>query len=722
MKAPLTFTPLAMMILIASQASAQDQVNTEQTQQTQDKPVAHLGILTVTADQNNAIYQQKNSSSATGLNLKLQETPQSVSITTKQFIQDKKLNSVTDALMHTAGMTILPMDSGRSEIGARGFYGNVGGNFQINGVSLYSDNTLSPATTDTSMYERVEVTRGATGLMMGTGEPSAGINLIRKQATAQDFTGTMGLTLGSWGHKKIHADIQSPLSADGSLRARLVASYLLADGFRDLEKRKHGALYATLDGDVGKNTDVSVGISYDDRRLDAPYWGGLPIFFTDGTRTDWARNKTNAADWNYWNTYGLKFFADVNHHFDNGMVWKNNLLYSKAREDSDMLWVTGEVDRQTGLGLSAEPYRYLGSPKNLQLDSKLTLPFVAFNYPQELMLGATLSHAKAGWLNGSEKNTYTLGSLFDWDGKVPKSSYGKLGVGNDFTNQQKAIYAASRLQVAKDTKVIVGGRMTHWRQDNRQGEWTPEAFVQKETALTPYLGVVYDLSDDSHVYASYTNIFNPQDNKDKNGKTLAPIKGNSYEIGIKKSWLDGNFSTHASLYKTVQDNFALADGKIGNSNQDAFKAVKGAKVTGFELEMVGRPLANLDMTGSVSVFHAKKTPDGEHLSKYAPRKNLKLFGKYDLSAYVSGLSVGAGVNWYSQPPATAENPKTKQPEKSSNPAYAVMDVMAHYRINDQLSAQLNVSNALDKSYYYENWNSINYGEPRNIKVSLDYHF
>ncbi|HBK01172.1 MAG TPA: TonB-dependent siderophore receptor, partial [Delftia acidovorans] len=68
---------------------------------------------------------------------------------------------------------------------------------------------------DTAMLDRVEVLRGATGLLRGAGSPSAMVNMVRKRPTAQ-WQGSAALTLGSWERQRMEADLSGPLNAAGT--------------------------------------------------------------------------------------------------------------------------------------------------------------------------------------------------------------------------------------------------------------------------------------------------------------------------------------------------------------------------------------------------------------------------------------------------------------------------------------------------------------------------
>ena len=126
----------------------------------------------------------------------LKEIPQSVSIISHQRIEDQNLDDIIDVLGNTTGVTSTQSDSERTEFYARGFYID---SYQFDGLPTqmvqnwsYGDSGL-----DLALYDRVEVVRGATGLLTGAGNPSASVNLIRKHADSAELTGNVSVTTTS---------------------------------------------------------------------------------------------------------------------------------------------------------------------------------------------------------------------------------------------------------------------------------------------------------------------------------------------------------------------------------------------------------------------------------------------------------------------------------------------------------------------------------------------
>src|SRR5690606_36780975 len=97
--------------------------------------------------------------------------------------------------------------------------------------------------------------------------------------------------------------------------------------------------------------------------------------------------------------------------------------------------------------------------------------------------------------------------------------------------EQRAYYAATRLSVTDRFKLIVGGRVATWE---RMGfDWSGVVDYGNKDEFIPYAGALYDLTIAHRLYASYTEIFKPQNNRDASGNLIDPLVGESAEIGLK---------------------------------------------------------------------------------------------------------------------------------------------------------------------------------------------
>lgn len=220
--------------------------------QRNDEVALELDAMTVTGAQlgttteGTGSYTTGTTAAATALPLSIRETPQSVSVITRQRMDDQSMRTVGDALANAPGISTPQLDSERITFTSRGF--SIA-DIQYDGVSTYykSNYAAGESELDTVIYDRIEVVRGATGLLTGAGEPSASINLVRKRADSKEFRGEAQVSAGTWDNYRSTLDLSGPLSADGAIRGRLVGAYQDKKAFFDRYSRENQTLYGVLD-------------------------------------------------------------------------------------------------------------------------------------------------------------------------------------------------------------------------------------------------------------------------------------------------------------------------------------------------------------------------------------------------------------------------------------------------------------------------------------------
>lgn len=662
-------------------------------------------------------YTTGSMNTATRLGLSIRETPQSVSVITRQMIDDMQLESLTDVVNTVTGITARSQDSSRNSFSARGFAIS---NYQIDGVATTWEGgwAAGESQMDTVLYDRVEVVRGASGLIAGAGNPSAAINLVRKKADSKEFIGHAAISAGSWDRYQGTIDLSTPLNEAGTIRGRVVGSYLDERSFVDLLENEKTVLYGTLAADLSDNTLLNVGVSQQQNKPTGSTWGGLPVWFSDGGRTNWSRSKTNAADWTEWSSTHTNYFANVEHVFDSGL--KLYAGYSKNINDADLrlLYLSGAPDRATGLGLSASPAWYDVEREQDNIDIYASLPFDFAGQSHELTVG--FLHSKQDLETWNRPRTAVApGSFYEWDGSYPEPEWGDKTTYTTQKTKQVGGYAVARLTLADPLKLILGSRVTNWERSGMK--WNGERYqFNHHQVVTPYAGLIYEINDVYSTYVSYTDIFNPQEAQDRHGNYLDPIEGKNYEAGLKAEYLQGRVNAMLSVFRIEQDNLAQNDvGYLvpGSTNQASY-AAEGTTSKGFEMEVSGAITDNWNVLVGWSQFRAEDA-SGSGVNTNYPRRTATLFTTYR----VNELTLGGGVNWESSSYTMASNP-LGQTEKLKQDSYALVRLMAKYQLTPALSAQLNINNLFDKKYYinYGFYSQLAYGAPRNANLTLRYDF
>lgn len=664
---------------------------------------------------------------ATGLGLTVRETPQSVTVVTQQRITDQNLQTIADVVRNTAGVSMVEVDDVRNVFNARGFEIT---NYQIDGVPLSWSLAGDAAETlaDVSIFERVEFVRGATGLLTGAGDPSASINLVRKHADARDLEAYIRGSFGSWENRQVEADVASALNASGSIRGRLVAKYEEGESYIDLFNFDKTVFYGVLEADLTDATTVRVGASQQTINPTAPLWGALPTFYTNGELTNLPRSQSTSANWAYWDTQNTNYFANIGHEFANG--WRLTFNYNRLINgaETEILYLYGVIDEATGVGLATWPYKSDGESVQDSFDIQLRGDYTLFSREHEFTVGALRSQQDADTyaFAATGPNAFLPAtSLYTWDGNFPRPEFSTAGTHDQaIETEQSGYFAATRINATDALSVIAGARVSSWERSGTEYGVTQN--YSADDVVIPYLGVLYDLTPTHRLYASYTEIFQPQNLRTETGATLDPIVGQAYEIGLKSAFINDALQTSFAIFSITQDGLGQpTGGTIPDTSppEFAYRAAEGATSEGFEFEVLGRVTENWNVSLGYSQFEIEDA-DGAEVNTDQPRQSFTLFTTYSFDGALDGLTLGGGATWRSYAYTNATNPVTMAPTRIEQDEYALVNLMARYDLTDQVSMQANVDNVFDETYYSQirYFSQYRYGAPRNYTVALTYQF
>ena len=665
-------------------------------------------------------YTPGSIATATRLVLTPKETPQSVTVVTRKHMDDFGLNNVDDVMRHTPGITVSAFDTDRTNYYARGFSIN---NFQYDGipstarnVAYSAGNTLS----DMAIYDRVEVLKGATGLLTGAGSLGATINLVRKKPTA-DFQGHASLGAGSWDNYRSELDVSGPMTESGNVRGRAVAAYQDKRSFMDRYSRKSPVYYGIMEFDLSPDTMLTVGGDYQDSLPTASSWSGsFPLINANGDRNSVKRSFNNAANWSSWEQYTRTAFAMLEHDLGNGWVTKLQLDHKINGYHALMGSIQGDEPRADGTAKITSG-KYTGETVSDSADLYASGPFSLGGREHELVVGGSIGisdwNGKGYW-----NLTPNMVDFNNWHGHATQPDWGAPQQYTDDTIRQTGAYMTTRLNLADDLKLLLGGRVVNYHLTGNNPSY-------RETGrFVPYVGVVYDLNDTYSVYASYTDIFMPQENynRDRQNQLLEPDEGQNYELGMKADFFDGRLNASAAYFEIHENNRAVSDDDYNNLKPTpqnyAYKGTK-AVTKGYELEVSGELSPGWQVQAGYTHKVVRDDQD-QKISTFEPEDQVKLYTTYKLKGNLDKLTVGGGVRWQSVGWQDIYNTPHGGYEEFSQEAYWLVDLMTRYQITKNVSATLNVNNIFDKSYYTNIgfYNSAAYGEPRNFMVTTRWDF
>ncbi|MEB8055501.1 TonB-dependent siderophore receptor [Pseudomonas fulva] len=697
-------------------------------------------------------YTVERTRSSTGLALTPRQTPQSVTTITRQQMDDRAIHSIEQALETTPGVTASKSEvGGRTDYRARGYSIT---NWKIDGLQApgASDFSGSGNALNMDLYERIDIVRGANGLLGGTGDPSATIDLIRKAPT-RTFGGSAYATYGSWDKRRLGADLNLPLSEDGRLRSRFVVTQQDANSFRDYQSDRSRAALANFEFDLDDATTLGAGYQYEYNKVVGGGWGAnIPIWYRDGSKTDLPRSSNLVPSWSFGEYTTRTAFGSLVHRFDND--WSLDLKASQSTTDALNHRGLGKVNsagrgrfggywNQDGSGAVLNGLHSSSDTTQQSAQIDLSGPFQLFGRTHQAMVGYNDSRSvqwspeyRCSMVGGGKITDPVVGCQFRANNGLPISDW-RNGVDGDYdllasqtgkhsktTTRLQGMYAATRLSITDPLSVILGVRTTDYSAITRSVN-AVRTSQEENGVVTPYLGAVYDLNDTYSLYASYTDIFNPQTQETSAGSRVEPIRGQSYETGIKGAWFDGRLNASAAYFRTKQENKAVLDGGLSTpTGGDAYKAGSGQETDGIDLEIAGALTPDWNVYAGYTYLHFRRV-DSDGRSD--PSHLFKASTTYHLSGPLDRLTVGAGVTAQSNiraissPAGQPVNGVSSGATDVNWSGYAIWNAMAKYQVTDDTSVTLNANNLFDKHYYtrYGFYAGAVYGDPRSLSLTVN---
>ena len=674
---------------------------------------AESGVAGTATTEGSGSYTTGAMSTAVGLPLSIRETPQSVSVITRQRMDDQGMNDLNDVVKYAPGITLRKFGGDRQQFLARGFSID---NLMYDGLPT----TLSSFTLDTvagadlAMYDRVEVVRGATGLMTGAGSPSATLNLVRKRPTATPQV-SITTSAGSWDRYRTEVDASNKLNESGTLRGRIVAAYEDDKSYIDVRAKQRQTFYGVVEADLSDATTWTLGASKqrDDATSD---WGSLPAG-PNGENLHLPRSTFLSNDWAYWDRDNVTLFTDLTTRFDNG--WTSRLAFAKVWAESNTF--SSYLSAVKGGGFAQSSGQYDTTDVQTNLDGSLSGPFQWFGREHELTVGASRRQEKFDQKGGFWSKAIPI-DIYNFDpGVIPKPDIAdRTPYQSQNTATEEGIYAAARFNPFDPLHVIIGTRLSWYDYDNRSGAGDYKVTQQ----VTPYAGVIYDLNETYSVYASYTEIFKPQTQQDVAGSVLQPMTGESYEVGIKGEYFDGELNASLALFDMTQENRAYAlDTQPANclaTNRTCYEAAGEVRSRGLDAEISGALTADWQASAAYTLVLSQYVKDkafdkGNLFAPNQPKHLFKAATTYHLQGNLHKARIGADVLAQSKTYGRVGNGHAEQG------AYGVVGLMAGYRLDEHWDARVNLNNVLDQKY----WQGIptasgsgTYGDPRNVMFSL----
>jgi len=648
----------------------------------------------------------RTSKGATNLPLSLADTPQAVTVVDREFIDSFGFDDVNDVLELTTGVNVEEVETDRTYYTSRGFDIK---SMQVDGIGLpFLWNVVGAL--DTAIYDKVEVIRGANGLLTGTGTPSGTINYVRKRPT-NDFRASTELWLERWNKRRVEADVSGPLSDSGKWAGRLVAATQSSESHLDHYENDRTILYGVLDGQVGPRTTMTFGYTEQDNESTGVLWGALPLLYADGTQTDFDVSTSTTMDWTRWETHAKTAFVELTHDIGTSWEFKAILTRNEYDEPSELFYVYGELDRDTGLGLFGWPGKYRSYSEHLLLDATITGSFDLGGRRHDLLLGFNAADADHGYLQyhapADDPAWDEMPPFPGWTGReIVRPPFGPPELAAEWTDDIKRLYGVARFDATDALDVIVGFNAIDVKSEGFNFD---ELRNRDEQEISPYVGFTYAFADGLRAYASYSDIYEPQAELGENLAPLGPAVGKSYELGLKGEFFGGQLLGALSVFRAKQDNYAEYAGFDEDSGLSFYKGVD-VESEGFELEVSGRIGDLVHLIGGYTQLDVDD-PLGNDARTFVPRRTFKLGTRFE-PRHAPKLELGGTLRWVGGMHLDTPLGTIRQPR------FEVLSAYARYAFSDRLELAVNVDNLTDEKYLTSlYWDQAFYAAPRSAAIS-----
>lgn len=705
---------LSFSILVTQQSFADD------TQQ--------LPTITVTAEseqselssEQSKAYIIQNSSTASKLNIQLKETPQTVNVLTRQQLDDFALDNTRDVLRNTPGIIVSNQETERTSYLARGFEIS---NVLVDGVGIplegYNYNNDNP---DSFLFDRIEVVKGANALNNGIGDPGATINMIRKRPT-QELQAALNASYGSWNTQRYEADVSSPLTQDGKVRGRVFGYQQTGDSYLDRYELEKNGIGAVVEADITDTTLLTAGYTETNHKPNGVNWGSNPLINTEGEQLSYSRNYNYSPSWAHWDSNIKSYFAELEQKL--GGDWTAKLTYDEKRtqRDSKLLFLSGKPGANGTSGIFLYPGMYIDDNKEQQASLSFSGTYPLWGQRHEASLGYVWAKNRLDELGyaGSFVNPLTT-DLASFTPEEPSWDMSKTSGEMHIRQKNQSLYAATRLHLNDDLKLLLGA---NYVQAESSGSSYGTDTIYDEDKVLPYAGLTYNFSPEYTGYLSYTSIFRPQTTRADDGSINKPIEGESYEVGVKGSWLDDKLTATMAVFRTEQSNYPLRD-------SDGIPTLRTTQVSdlrsqGYEFGLAGQLTDHFNLSFGYTQFSLKDLINGGDARTFNPTQSFNLLTTYQVPQ-LPKLKLGLGVQWQDQtyldvPEATANGVITQKAGIIEQDAYALVNLMASYELNEHMTLQANGNNLTNEKYLFNFPNQQGfYGAPANYSVAVKFKY
>ena len=653
-------------------------------------------------------YRATRSATFTKTDTPLKEVPASVTVIPAELMKDQSMQSIADVIRYVPGATAHQGEGNRDQIILRGMSA---------GADLYVDGIRDDAQVFRDLYnlERVEVLKGAGGMLFGRGGAGGVLNRVTKKPVF-GHVGEASVSLGQNSQLRTSVDVGGKLSDSAAWRLNAMGEG--ADSFRDGADLQRYALNPTVTLLPNAQTALTLGFEHlrDERTADrgVPSQNGRPF------NADPSTFFGNAAQSNA-HSYVDGVYAILDHDLGGGRQLKNSFRVTHYDKFYQNVFPATGVAVSAAGNVTLNAYNNANDRTNVFNQTDLTTKFKTGALEHTLLTGLELGHQDST----NKRNTGFFGagagttsiSVAASNPIATATSFRQVGsdANNNVQADIAALYVQDQINLSPQWQLLAGLRYDHFkvRFDDRRTTTPAVDLEHTDNAFSPRLGLIWSPNSSSTYYASYSSSFLPSAETlglAVNTANLDPENAKNYEVGGR--WdLRPNLTLSAAVFRLDRNNVRNADG-LGGIVLTGQTRTEGVEI-GLQGDItrdwqVSAGYAHLDSRITQATAAAGNLGNRPQL---VPENTLSVWNKLALGG---GWGVGLGVVYQGESFPNANNAVTL-------PAFTRADGALYYAFaGGKTRLALNVGNLFDKAYFptADANNNISVGAPRNARLTL----
>ena len=652
-------------------------------------------------------------------------TPQTVSVVTREQLDDQALQDIGDILRYTPGASIGQGEGNRDQITIRGQ--NTTADFFVDGIRddvqyfrpLYN-------------IERVEIHKGPNAMIFGRGGGGGIVNRVTKSPIADRQFGEATASVDSFGAYFLSGDLN--LAVDDTAAFRINGLYEEFNNHRNFYDGRRFAVNPTFGAELDDQNRILLSYEYvdDDRAVDRGNPAelratGNSCSFADpcGPLTGYRDTFFGQPGTNRTTLQAHIVKLRVEHDFSDELMFSATTQYG----DYDKLYRNiYPVDARSndirltpsGNSVTLDGYVDTTDRENFITQSNLLWTGDTGAFGHSLLLGYEIgqqqsANARRDILFAASNDDLVVVPLTD-PIAVPAFTFPVFNRSTVSDLKFLSLYVQDQISVGDHFDIIGGVRFDRFDLDVNDIQ-SGLLLNRTDEKFSPRFGAIYKPQENISIYASYAKSFLPRSGDQfltltPNTANLAPETFVNYEIGVK--WdLTSGLSLTTALFRLDRDDQAILLDNQGNST------LSGSRTEGVEFQLVGKLTESWQINAGYSYLNGQQrnatTIGGQDLRLFqVPEHMVSLWTKYDFTEQFAG---GIGVTHQASQFATNDN-------SVRIPAFTRVDAALYYDLSEKVQVQLNVENLFDETYFpsVHNNDNISTGEPLNARLTVKFGF